>query len=48
MSPQRISDYCNNRFVMRLAAAKTIASELKVEIDDLYEWKRTDKYRGKR
>ncbi|TCZ76148.1 XRE family transcriptional regulator [Paenibacillus albiflavus] len=34
----RISDYANNRGVMSLPTAKTIASALDCPIDDLYEW----------
>ena len=34
----RISDYANNRGVMSLTTAKSIALALRCNIDDLYEW----------
>ena len=38
MSESTISQYVNNRRIMSLDNAKTIANELGVHIDDLYEW----------
>lgn len=37
-SKQEISDYATSRRKMSLSNAKTIATELGVPIDDLYEW----------
>lgn len=37
----RVSAYANNRALMSLATAKTIATVLKCNIDDLYEWQRS-------
>ena len=38
MSESTISQYAHNARVMSLLSAKLIAKELKVPIDDLYEW----------
>ncbi|PPA87938.1 XRE family transcriptional regulator [Brevibacillus laterosporus] len=38
MKRQQISDYANNRNVMSLSNAKSIAYALNCHIDDLYEW----------
>jgi transcriptional regulator with XRE-family HTH domain len=37
-SKQEISDYATSRRKMSLSNAKTIADELGIPIDDLYEW----------
>ena len=42
MSPQRISDYCNDRFMMSLQIALNISSLLNVPVEDLYE-RKTDR-----
>ena len=34
-----ISEYVNNKHIMSLVTAKTIAHELNCNIEDLYEWK---------
>jgi DNA-binding XRE family transcriptional regulator len=39
MTPQRISDYCNDRFKMSLEIAINISSILNVPVDSLYERK---------
>ena len=39
-SPQRISDYANDRVTMSLLVAVRIADVLHVSVIDLYEWKR--------
>lgn len=39
-SPQRISDYANDRVTMSLLVAIRIADVLHVSVKDLYEWKR--------
>lgn len=38
MSKQQVSDYANNRIIMSLKNAKTIAHALQIPIDDLYTW----------
>ena len=38
MSESTISQYVNNKRIMSLENAKTIANGLGVHIDDLYEW----------
>ena len=38
MSKQEINTYANNRRKMSLKSAKIIATALKMNIDDLYEW----------
>ena len=40
LSPQYISDKCNNRGIMRMDHAKNIAHALGCRIDELYEWRR--------
>ena len=35
----QISEYVNNKHVMSLVTAKTIAHTLNCNIDDLYQWK---------
>lgn len=42
MSESTISQYAHNARVMSLLSAKLIAKELKVPIDDLYEWLEAD------
>lgn len=43
MSKQQISDYSNNRKLMSLETAKTIATALNVSIEELYEWVERDR-----
>ncbi|OKP81593.1 transcriptional regulator [Paenibacillus sp. P3E] len=38
LSKAQISDYANNRKVMKLSTAKTIATAIGCNIDDLYEF----------
>lgn len=38
VSPQKISDYANNRRRMPLEVSKSCAEALRVHIDDLFEW----------
>ncbi|WP_240470132.1 helix-turn-helix transcriptional regulator [Brevibacillus laterosporus] len=38
MKRQQLSDYANNRNVMSLSNARSIAHALGCHIDDLYEW----------
>lgn len=45
---QQISNYANNRAVMSLANAFTIAYYLDVPIEDLYEWIETTRKRSRR
>ena len=42
ISEQKISDYVNNRAIMKMGPAKTIATDLGIDIDDLYEFKWVD------
>lgn len=37
LSPQRISDYCNDRFIMSLQVALNISMILNVHVEDLYD-----------
>lgn len=41
-SPQIISHYANNRSLMSLSVARTIAHFLKCDMEDLYEWRWSD------
>lgn len=38
LSKQRISDYVQLRYIMRLPTAALIARKLNVKMDDLHEW----------
>ena len=40
ISKQQLNDYVKMRHLMRIVVAKQIADKLKVNIDDLYNWKR--------
>jgi len=42
VSKSTISDYVNDKRVMRVDIAKNISEVLDCDINDLYEWKRTD------
>lgn len=46
MSESTISHYANNRRIMSLENAKTIAATLGIHIDDLYEWHGSLRIRG--
>ena len=39
-SSQRVSDYCTMRRIMSIQVAKLIADELRVPMEQLYEWGR--------
>ncbi|MVP00392.1 helix-turn-helix domain-containing protein [Paenibacillus lutrae] len=41
-SAQRISDYCNLRYIMGMEVAKSISHIIGCTIDDLYTWKIRD------
>lgn len=43
ISRSQISAYENNRYVMNISDAKSIADILGCKIDELYEWKWVDK-----
>jgi transcriptional regulator with XRE-family HTH domain len=42
MSESTISHYVTKRRIMSLENAKIIADELKIPIDDLYEWQKVE------